>query len=107
MTAIDELTGIAMRDYLRQFVKKKEQQLIDKCTNCRYAKVCNHRKNVPGFEVINATSLEYPQKEFINFIIKYEVRFRCDKFKPRKKSIPFEETRIWKLVNKENQNENH
>lgn len=102
---MDKICENARRDYLRHVQESIEQELLKKCTRCRWAKICNPRKNVAGFEMDTKNPIEVPKKEYTNFFYTCEVRFHCDKFKTRKKAIAFEETRIWKLLKGGKQNE--
>ena len=73
----------------RRWIKEREcaaLRLIEsRCPYCRYARTCNPKRGVEGFSTkYDATACE--------------IGFTCSKGKPRKDPIPFEETRISKIM---------
>lgn len=81
-----------IEDICKRLIKEREcaaLRLIEsRCPYCRYARVCNPKRGVEGFSTkYDATACE--------------VGFTCSKGKPRKDPIPFEETRIAKIVRRQ------
>lgn len=74
-----------------------KEMIRSHCIHCKYAKTCNPIRNI-SIEVSLSKPIEYPKKDFTNFLIKKTVSFKCKLFKLRKAVIPFEETNAAKLI---------
>lgn len=77
-------------DFVRKQNEAKEQLIRFSCSSCRYAKVCNPKKGAKGF---------------VFYDNQRKIYFHCSKRKPRKTPIPFEETRIYKMAYKKEEEE--
>ena len=74
-----------------------ESMIKQRCTNCKYAKVCNPRRNVTGI-VMKPVTIENPTHMY--YTTHYDIKFVCYKFKVRNAPVKFEETRIFVIKQK-------